>query len=143
MAGSGLDKLSGGQLNHHGHCFALMRCNVPNLDCYVGSCSECPGTDPLRSLLETLMATNGVDTVQFQQWTTTDQATLETRVLPADEFIDTFVSMLSTLHIHNFTAKKQAAFMQDKKDRLQDGEALVITDFSALLLGRNPIVPLE
>ena len=127
MAGSGLGKLSGGQLKHYRHCFALMQCIVPNLDCYVGSCSECPGPDPLRSLLETLMDTNGV---QFQQWTTTDRATLETRVLPADEFIDTFVSMLSKLLIHDFRAKKQAAFMQDKKDSLQDGEALVIADFS-------------
>ena len=130
MAGSGLEALSGGQLKHYRHCLALMQCNPPNLDCYLGSCSVCPGTDPLKSLLENLMDQNGIDTVQFQQWTTTDRATLETRVVPADEFIDTFVSKLRKLLHHDFTAKMQAAFMQQKKESLQEGEVLVIADFS-------------
>ena len=69
-----------------------------------------------------------------QQWTTTDRATLETRVVPADEFIDTFVSKLRKLLHHDFTAKMQAAFMQQKKESLQEGEVLVIADFSEILV---------
>ena len=130
MAGSGLEALNGGQLKHYRHCLALMQCNPPNLDCYLGSCSVCPGTDPLKSLLENLMGQNGIDTVQFQQWTTTNRATLEIRVVPADEFIDTFVCKLRKLLHHDFTAKMQAAFMQQKKESLQEGEVLVIADFS-------------
>eukprot|EP00731_Ephydatia_muelleri_P027627 Em0019g500a len=61
-------------------------------DFYLSDNISCVMPDPLKSLLENLMDQNGIDTVQFQQWTTTDRATLETRVVPADEFIDTFVN---------------------------------------------------
>ena len=64
--------------------------------------------------------------VQFQQWKTTDHAT---KVLQADEFIDTFVSMLRKLLNHDLTAKMQAAFMQQKRESLQEGEVLMIADF--------------
>ena len=67
--------------------------------------------------------------VQFQQWKTTDRATLETKVLQADEFIDTFVSMLRKLLNHDLTAKIQAAFKQQKRESLQEREVLMIADF--------------
>ena len=45
-----------------------------------------------------------VDTVEFRQWTSTDRATLETRILPVDEFLDLFVGMLKKLN-HRLTVR--------------------------------------
>ena len=76
-----------------------------------------------------LLSINTIDTVEFKQWTSTDHATLETRVLQVDEFIDCYISMLKKLVVHDFTAKMQSSFMQ-QKESLKEGEFLVIADFS-------------
>lgn len=49
-----------------------------------------------------------IDTVEFQQWTSTDCVTLETRILPVDEVLDLFMGMLNKLKYHDFIAKTQA-----------------------------------
>ena len=37
---------------------------------------------------------NSIDTVEVKQWTQTDRANLETKVMSTDEFIDAFTAML-------------------------------------------------
>ena len=66
----------------------------------------------------------------MKQWTTTDRASLETKILPVDDFIDCFIGMLKKLLLHDFTAKMQSSFMQQKKESLKPGEFLVVADFS-------------
>ena len=73
---------------------------------------------------------NSIDTVEVKQWTQTDRANLETKVMSTDEFIDAFTAMLIKLSIHDFTAKMQARFVQETKENLKEGEYLVIADFS-------------
>ena len=63
-------------------------------------------------------------------WTTTDRVTLQTKVLPVDEFVKCLVGMLKKLLVHDFTAKMQSTFLQQKKESLQEGEFVVIADFS-------------
>ena len=48
-----------------------------------------------------------VDAIEFKQWTTTDRANLETRVFPAEDFIQIFMESLKKLQVHDFVAKKQ------------------------------------
>ena len=68
--------------------------------------------------------------MEIRQWTTTDRATLETKVLSVDEFIEMFITMLKKLLVHDFIATMQASFLQQRKDTLKDGEFLVVPDFS-------------
>ena len=130
MVGSKLEILTGGKFKHYRHCLAAMQCNPPNVGCYFGECELCPGTEPLHTCLQDAMDRNDVDAVEFQQWTTTDCATLETKVLSVNEFLDTFVTMVKKLLVHDFVAKQQTAFMQKTKESLKEGEFLVIADFS-------------
>ena len=130
LAGSKLEALTGGELKHYGHCLAAIQCNPPRIECYLGECSECPNADAFKERLQGIMDAELIDTVEFRQWTSTDRATLETRIVPVDEFLDLFVGMLKKLKYHDFIAKTQAKFMKDTKQSLKPGEYLVIADFS-------------
>ena len=130
MAGSKLETLTSGELKHYSHCLAAIQCNPPRLLCFLGDCTECPGIEVLGKKLQALMDDGMMDTVEFKEWTCTDRAALETRVLAADEFLEHFLSTISRLRIHDFIAKMQAQFLRDTKDNLQQGDILAITDFS-------------
>ena len=73
---------------------------------------------------------NSIDTVEARQWTQTDRANIETKVMPIDDFIDAFTAMLKKLTIHDLTAKLQARFVQETKENLKEGEYLAIADLS-------------
>ena len=130
MAGSMLESLTQGEIKHFRHCLAAMQCNPPNIECFLGNCNQCPGAEPLRARLQAVTDENEIDTVEIRQWTTTDRATLETKVLSVDEFIEMFITMLKKLLVHDFIATMQASFLQQRKDTLKDGEFLVVADFS-------------
>ena len=130
MIGSKLESLSGGELKHYNSCLAKLHCNPPSLNCIFGSCETCPGTEPLCKLLQAMACENSIDTVEVRQWTQTDRANLETKVMLFDDFIDVFISMLKKLTVHDFTAKMQARYVQECKDNLVEGEYLIIADFS-------------
>ena len=130
MMGSKLEFLSGGKLKHYSNCLAKLHCNPPSLKCILGSCKKCPGTEPLCNQLQAMACENSIDTVEVKQWTQTDRANLETKVMSTDEFIDAFTAMLIKLSIHDFTAKMQARFVQETKENLKEGEYLVIANFS-------------
>ena len=83
--------------------------STPNVVCFLGNCNQCPGTEPLCAILQDVTCENEIDTVEFRHWTTTDRATLETKVLPVDEFIEMFVTMLKKLLVHDFIATFLAA----------------------------------
>lgn len=87
-----------------------MLCNSLNIECYFSRCNQCPGTEPLNTLLQVAADEREMDTVEFKQWTSTDRASLETKVLPVDDFMDCFIGMLKKLLLHNFTAKMQSSF---------------------------------
>ena len=128
MIGSKLESLSGGQLKHYNSCLAKLHCNPPSLNCIFGNCETCPGTEPLCKQLQAMARKNSIDTVEVRQWTHTDRANLETKVMLFDDFIDVFISMLKKLTIHE--AKMQARYVQECKDNLVKGEYLIIADFS-------------
>ena len=129
MAGSRLESLTQGEIKHSRHCLAAMQCNPPNVECFLGNCNQCPGTEPLCAILQDVTCENEIDTVEFRHWTTADRATLETKVFPVDEFIDMFVTMLKKLLVHDFIAT-MASFLLQRNDNLKDGEFLVAADFS-------------
>lgn len=130
MAGSRLETLTSGELKHYRHCLAAIQCNPPRVQCFLRDCTECPGTEALGKKLQELMDDRMVDTVEFKEWTSTDRAALETRVLATDEFLEHFLYTLNKLRTHDFIAKMQAQFLRDTKDKLQQREILAITDFS-------------
>ena len=86
--GSKLSILSHKNFTHYRHCLAAIMCNPPSRDCYMSTCTQCPGTDQLHEKLQATLDTNAVDSVQYQQWTNTDRSSLITIVQTVEEFLE-------------------------------------------------------
>eukprot|EP00731_Ephydatia_muelleri_P000156 Em0001g156a len=129
-----------GELKHYRDYFAAMMCNPPKIKGFFGTCDRCPGTETLHTLLQAAADEHGIDTIEFKQWTTTDRATMETKVLSVEDFIDCFMGMLKKLYLHDCTAIMQSSFMQQTKESLKPGEFLVLADFSAVHLFQGKLV---
>eukprot|EP00731_Ephydatia_muelleri_P032500 Em0024g44a len=130
MAGGRLEALTQGEFKHYSDCLAFILCEPPTAECANGICEDCRGIEPLLEELRDIMEDNSVDTVQYSQWINTDRANLETHVLSVEDFLSSLKEVLKKLRLHDYIAKKQAAFMSEKKELLSPGEFLVIADFS-------------
>lgn len=58
------------------------------------------------------------------------RASLEKMMKSSDVFIHEFSAQLANLIPHDFIAKKQAEYLNTRKQQLQQGEYIVISDFS-------------
>jgi hypothetical protein len=112
------------------NCLAEIQCNPPRVQCFLGKCNECPGIENLQSRLEQHFDDHMTERIEFKQWTTTDRATLETKILSVDEFLRVFLAALPTVLLHDFMAKEQSQFLQKTKIQLKPGEFLVVGDFA-------------
>ena len=133
MAGSMMNKRTANEeipLRHYSHAIAKTMCNSSLPSCHLGDCTECPGKEPLREMLERYFNEEEIEEIEFKQWTTTDHSTLQTIVQSTDEFIENFLDKLETLRRHDFNAKQQSRYLAERKESLKEGEFLVIGDFS-------------
>ena len=112
------------------NCLAEIQCNPPRIQCFLGRCEECPGIENLHRRLEQHFDEHMIDHIEFKQWTTTDRATLDTKIQSLDEFIRVFLDTLPTVLLHDFIAKQQSQFLQKTKSQLVPGEFLVVGDFA-------------
>jgi len=128
--GAKLSNVTDGQFLQYQHCLAAIQCNPPRIQCFLGRCDDCPGTDKVQNILEACFDQKMIDEVQFKQWTTTDRSTLETKIQSTDEFIRSFTLALPKLLYHDFIAKQQSYFFRECKDKLKPGEFVVVCDFS-------------
>ena len=128
--GCNLKSLSNGEIPDYKTCLEVMRCNPARAECFLGECNGCPGSEKLRETIMNIMDANLIDAIEFKQWTTTDRANLETKVLSVDEFVDCFIESVEKLQVHDFIAKMQSRFASKTKESLQPGEYLVVADFS-------------
>lgn len=118
------------ELTSYQHCLAQIICNPPLPECYLGSCSCCPGIAKLTDYLMKIMDENLIDNIIYKQWVSVDRCTLETISMSADDFIDTFCDKIQLLLPHSFIASQQASFFNECKAFLKKDELLVTADFS-------------
>lgn len=111
-------------------CFKKMICDSPSTNCYMKTCSECPGVQNLIEYLESVFEDNFIDSVTYKQWTHVDRTTLQTVVSPADEYLQLLSEELTKLLRHSFIVKKQNEFLNAKKENLKVNEGIVICDFA-------------
>ena len=79
--GSKLSVLSNNTITHCRHCLATIMCNPSSIDCFMSHCKHCPGTQAEKHNRHHV-----IDSIQYQQWTTTDPSNLITVVQQVDEF---------------------------------------------------------
>ncbi|KYN19369.1 hypothetical protein ALC57_08285 [Trachymyrmex cornetzi] len=108
--------------------FSLVTVTCEN--CFLGKCDECPSITDFSNYLQQLLEKKNIHHVQFNAWTGTDRATLQTQIIPTAEFIEELCNKLLLLKPHLFIAKQQSQFFSEKKSNLNDGEVLVVLDFS-------------
>ena len=109
-------------------------CNVESRDCMLHYCSNCPGRDSLKEMLEEMFDqanTDLDDTVNYQQWTHGGQSKLQTVEQTVSDFIDSLCDSAEKATAHHYTAKSQAAYLRHLKETLPPTEnAIVLLDFA-------------
>ena len=68
MAGSIMNKRSANEeipLKYYSHASAKTMCNPSLPSCHLGDCTECPGKEPLREMLERCF--NEIEEIEFRQ----------------------------------------------------------------------------
>ena len=66
----------------------------------------------------------------YQQWQTTDRASLVTVTSTCEECKDTLISAINTRTKHSFLAKYQGNFLRSKKESLKANGVIVLGDFT-------------
>lgn len=106
-------------------------CDSAKKECMMHRCELCPGKDGLRAFLdEQLSDVDLDDEFHFNQWDTTDRASLTTHTCTYREYIDLLIDSIDQLTRHSYLAKGQAKYLRDKKESLPKNEALILGDFA-------------
>ena len=101
-----LGMLTKGELASCKHCLAKILCNPASIDCCVGNCSTCPGSNQIKNILENVSESNMIEKITYRQWIFVDRCNLETLEKSSSEFIELFCNKLSLLVQHDFIVKQ-------------------------------------
>lgn len=109
----------------------LSVCYEPTDDCYIRKCQNCPEIEDLVSLLRTMITdTDDDSTISYQAWVCTDRADIVTKTLPISDFLIEYAHQLLDIKRHDFITKKQQDKVNQIKESLASGEALILLDFA-------------
>ena len=94
-------------------------------------CESCLGRAGLKQFLdEQLSDVDSESEFHYNQWDTTDWASLTTVTTTCEEYKDVLIDAIDKLTKHSYLAKCQAQYLNDKKQSLRSEEALVLGDFA-------------
>lgn len=105
-------------------------CSEPKDECHFDICKSCGGTDKFRNYLLKLLQNCDETEIKYSLWCTTDRANMETKTSSIEDFLTVICSILGKLKSHNFINEQQKAYFKQMKSTLNDGEFLVLCDFS-------------
>ena len=92
---------------------------------------SCPERAALKQFLdEQLSDVDSESEFHYNQWDTTDWASLTTVTTTCEEYKDVLIDAIDKLTKHSYLAKCQAQHLNDKKQSLRSEEALVLGDFA-------------
>jgi DNA-binding transcriptional MerR regulator len=80
--------------------------------------------------LEKVFEENQILSITFIRWTTKNYCQLETITNSPDALVEDFCVDLKALRQHDYIAKQQAAHLKATKKNVQEGEYVVICNFS-------------
>ncbi|KAJ8673070.1 hypothetical protein QAD02_004331 [Eretmocerus hayati] len=130
LKGLDISAFTSGRLTDYKDCIASIVCHDPTDSCYLGSCKKCPTAESFKSDLLYLFDQSKSTEVKFQSWTTTDRCSLQTRIVPNQDYVDELTKLVFKLKTHSFIAKKQSSFFTFLKENLKEGEVLVLLDLA-------------
>ena len=87
----------------------FLACDIDNKDCMAQHCPSCPkSTKVFQQRLYKILENEGYDandTIEFQQWTTTDRSTMVSQKEYVYNYVDIVEAQLQKLTAHSFIAK--------------------------------------
>ena len=110
---------------------ARIVCDTSSNECMVHRCSNCPGTDNLKTFLDEEL--NDIDTDQefhFNQWQSTDRSQLITQTVTVDEYKDLVIECIDALTSHSYISKCQTKYLKKLKENLSANECIILGDFA-------------
>ena len=109
----------------------MIVCNAFRRECMIHRCDKCPGSKSLRKFLDEILVEYDIEMeISFKQWQTTDRSTLVTQTSTIDEYKDILIMCIDSLTAHSYIAKSQASYLKQKKNDLNENEALILGDFA-------------
>ena len=92
----------------------LYVCDIEKYDCTMGHCDNCPDLSVLKSFLrnELLKIIDPDETIQFNQWVSTNRSQVFEEESEFDGFIKNLVGKFGKLTKHHYIAKKQTEFFK-------------------------------
>ena len=108
-------------------------CDTDNMECMVHRCEKCPGYKSLELYLQRKLEELEIDMnddVSYTQWDSTDRTTLRTVTSSVTEFLELLVYQVDNLAAHSFTAKSQARYLKERKEKIDESSCVVLLDFA-------------
>ena len=97
----------------------------------VHRCEKSPGKNALVEKLKKHFDDRCLnDTITFRQWTSTDSTRIDMNTLDIDDFIDLTAAKIDSFTAHSYIAKRQAKYLKERKDQLNNTECLVLLHFA-------------
>ena len=106
-------------------------CDSTRKECMMHRCESYQGRADLKQFFdEQLSDVYSESKFHYNQWDTTDQASLTTITTTCKEYKDVFIDAIDRVTKHSYLAQCQAQYLNDKKKSLHSEEALVLGDFA-------------
>ena len=93
----------------------MIVCDSDNTMCMLHRFPSCPGSNILRSSLESHFSDLDYE-VTFQHWQSTDRMDLIQQTLEVDNFIQLTVNSIDKLIAHSYVGKCQRRYVKGRKD---------------------------
>ena len=111
----------------------LMVCDPSSRSCNLHLCDLCPGKQAICFLVKNHLESLGYemeDNISYMQWVSTDRTQIESCSEPVHDFLGEIGEQIEKLRTHNYIAKSQSSFLSNSKEKLGEGEAIVLLDFA-------------
>ena len=91
-------------------------CSIENKECMLGQCDKCPGKESLINHLYEFFGEYEEDfQIHYNQWQTTDRASLLNLTTDVPTFIELLTLCLEKLQSHSFIAHSQSEYLRQLK----------------------------
>lgn len=118
-----IDRKTNNELSSPETAIKKVICENPTSECYLKRCSNCPGLDVVKEILQCGFAEN--EELTYKQWTTTARCDFSTITHSFTDFLESFCKNLEALIPHDYIKKQQSDFFKHMKDSLQKSEFFV------------------
>jgi hypothetical protein len=112
--------------------YNLIVCDSENKECMVHRCANCPdNTSKLEEKIYELIGDyEEGDTIEFNQWVTTDRAELIFQSEKVPDYVNMVIEKLVKLTAHSYISKCQSKYLKKLKGELQPNHVIVLGDFA-------------